>query len=113
MTRHRLHVWPWLRGPGSLLLRDWLAITIGRRIFTWRALSDAELEHELAHVRQWARHGILFPFAYLAEAVQARRAGRRWYVDNRFEEEARSAARRLDRLPGGGRGRQRREDRPA
>jgi hypothetical protein len=95
MTRHRLHVWPWLRRPGSLLLRDWLAITIGSRIFAWRPMNAAELDHELAHVRQWDRHGWYFPFAYLAAALRARRAGKRWYRDNRFEQEARDAARRV------------------
>jgi len=94
MTTHRLHVWPWLRRSGSLILPDWLAITIGSRIFAWRALTDAELEHELAHVRQWTRHGIVFPLVYLADSLRTRRAGRRWYHDNRFEEEARAATRR-------------------
>jgi len=100
MTRHRLHVWPWLRGPGSLLLRDWLAITIGRRVFAWRQMTDEELEHELAHVRQWDRHGWTFPLAYLAAALRARRAGKSWYRDNRFEREARDAAKRVARMAG-------------
>ena len=42
----------WLRRPGGLFLRDWLAITLGSRIYAWRALRDDELEHELEHVRQ-------------------------------------------------------------
>ena len=95
MTRHRVHVWPWLRRLGSFVLSDWLAITIGRRIFAWRPLSDAELAHELAHVRQWSRLGIRFPLAYLVTSVRARLAGRRWYHDNAFEMEAREAARRV------------------
>jgi hypothetical protein len=97
MTRHRLHVVPWLRRPGSLVLNDWLAITLGNRIFAWRPLTDAELEHELEHVRQWKRHGIAFPVAYLADSMRARRAGKRWYHDNRFETEARGAATRRER----------------
>jgi hypothetical protein len=97
MTPHRLHVVPWLRRLGGLVLPDWLAITVGRRIFAWRALDGAELEHELAHVRQWQRHGPLFPLAYLAASVSARRAGKRWYHDNRFEEEARKAAARISK----------------
>lgn len=99
MTPHRLHIWSWLRAPGSLLLRDWLAITIGPQIFAWRGLSPAELEHELTHVRQWKRHGILFPIVYFLESLRVRRAGKRWYLDNRFEQEARNAAKRLDRRP--------------
>lgn len=92
MTAHRVVVLPWLRLIGPLLIRDWLAITIGRTIFAWRALNDAELEHELEHVRQWGRMGLRFPIAYLTESVRARRAGKRWYHDNRFEADARTAA---------------------
>lgn len=94
MRAHRVHVWPWLRRWGRLLLSDWLAITIGRHIFSWRAMTESELAHELAHVRQWAAHGWRFPLAYLAASLGARRAGRRWYHDNRFEVEARESARR-------------------
>lgn len=100
MTRHRVHVWPWLRAPGSLLLRDWLAITIGHRIFAWRPMTDVELEHELEHVRQWARFRWAFPIAYLVASMTARRAGKSWYHDNRFEREARDAVKRIARTPG-------------
>jgi hypothetical protein len=95
MTRHRVHVWPWLRLPGSLLLTDWLAITIGERIFAWRQMTEAELAHEVAHVRQWRRHGWTFPLRYVAASLRARRAGKRWYADNRFEVEARDEATRV------------------
>jgi hypothetical protein len=97
MSTQRVHVWPWLRRVGSLVLSDWLAITIGSRIFAWRLLSEEELAHELAHVRQWARHGALFPLVYFADSLRARRAGRRWYHDNRFEREARAMASRARR----------------
>jgi len=97
VTRHRVVVLPWLRRPGSWLLRDWLAITIGPLIFSWRPLTDAERAHELEHVRQWRRHGATFPLRYWAESLRARRAGRRWYHDNRFEAEARTAAERIAR----------------
>jgi hypothetical protein len=97
VTRHRIVIVPWLRIPGRLLLRDWLAVTVGRTIFAWRALTAAELEHELEHVRQWRRHGYLFPVAYLAESLRAKRRGKRWYHDNRFEADARKAASRLER----------------
>ena len=92
MTRHRVLVWPWLRRIGSLVIPDWLAITLGHRIFAWREMTGPELDHELAHVRQWARHGLWFPLVYLLAALRARRAGRSWYRDNRFEVEARKAA---------------------
>jgi hypothetical protein len=86
-------VLPWLRRPGGLFLRDWLAITIGRTVFAWRALAADELEHELEHVRQWERMAVRYPIAYLAASLRAKRAGGRWYHDNRFEVEARAAAR--------------------
>jgi hypothetical protein len=77
-----------------MLLRDWLAITIGEAIFAWRPLREDELEHELEHVRQWHRHGFLFPMRYIGASLSAKRAGKLWYHDNRFEVEAREAARR-------------------
>ena len=92
MKPHRVHVWPWLRRPGRLLLPNWLAITLGRHVFAWRAMTERELAHELAHVRQWQAHGWRFPVAYLAASLGARRSGKHWYRDNRFEAEAREAA---------------------
>ena len=91
MIRHRLHVLPWLRGPGRLLLDDWLAITIGRDILAWRPLTDRELRHELAHVRQWRRHGAVLPLLYAAAAWRSWRGGTGPYRGNRFEVEARAA----------------------
>lgn len=89
---HRVHVWPWLRRPGRLLIADWLAITLGRHIFAWRTMRADELAHELEHVRQWNAFGWRFPIAYLAASLRARRSGKRWYADNRFEKEARAAS---------------------
>jgi hypothetical protein len=94
---HTVRVWPWLRRPGKILLRDWLAITLGGQILAWRALTDGELAHELEHVRQWRRHGPIFPIRYLMAGWAARRAGGHWYRDNPFEMEARAAARRAGR----------------
>jgi hypothetical protein len=104
VTPYRVHVWPWLRAAGSLFLRDWLAITICQRIFAWRAMTDTELEHELEHVRQWKRYGATFPARYLAASMRARRSGKRWYHDNRFEVDARDAAKRLGQASGTKRG---------
>lgn len=95
MTRHRVVVLPWLRRPGSILLRDWLAITLFDAIFAWRPLTDAELEHELEHVRQWRRHGFSFPVRYVTASLAARLKGGRMYHDNRFEVAARRAASRI------------------
>jgi len=90
-----VHVLPWLRSIGGrLLLADWLAITIGRDIVCWRALDEAELEHELAHVRQWDRYGVLYVARYARASWRATRAGGHWYRDNVFEVAARSAAAR-------------------
>jgi hypothetical protein len=90
--KHRVHVIPWLRRPGRLLLLpDWLAITIGRDIFAWRQLTPSELRHELAHVRQWRRHGAIFPLRYLAASLRSWLTGGGWYRGNRFEVEARQA----------------------
>lgn len=87
-----IHVWPWLRRPGRRVLPDWLAITLGRHVFAWRQMNERETAHELAHVRQWQAHAWRFPIAYLAESLRARRAGKHWYRDNRFEVEARQTA---------------------
>lgn len=93
ITTHRVHVVPRLRRIGrAMLIRDWLAITIGRDIWTWRALSDAELAHELEHVRQWQRYGPLFIPRYARASWRAARAGGHWYRDNAFEVAARAAA---------------------
>ena len=92
--RHRVHVWPWLRHPGRILLREWLAITVDGEILAWRALTATELAHELEHVRQWRRYGPPFAVRYLLAGWSARRAGRHWYRDNAFEIAARDAARR-------------------
>lgn len=92
--RHRVVVWPWTRRLGGLALRNWLAITLGGTILAWRSLEDEELAHELEHVRQWRRYGFTFPLRYVGASIAARRAGRRWYTDNRFEVEARAAAAR-------------------
>jgi hypothetical protein len=86
-------VMPWLRRPAQrMIMPDWLAITIGRWILAWRELDPAELAHELAHVGQWQRHGLLFIPLYLRASWTAARAGGNRYADNIFEIEARAAA---------------------
>ena len=89
--RHQVHVWPWLRPAGRLLLRNWLAITLGRHVLAWRTLTERELRHELAHVAQWRRHGLLLIPLYALAAWRARRSTEGWYRGNRFEVEARAA----------------------
>jgi hypothetical protein len=89
---YRLHVHPALRTLGRALMPNWLAISVGRHVWAWRPLTAPELAHELAHVAQWARHGLAFPFLYAFASLRARRAGKHWYEDNRFEVEARREA---------------------
>jgi hypothetical protein len=89
--RHRVHVVPGLRRPGGILFHDWLAITLGRHVWAWRDLGPPELAHELEHVRQWRRHGFLFPAVYALASLRAVRARRHWYRDNAFELAARRA----------------------
>ncbi len=90
---YRLIVQTWLRPIGQrFILKNWLAITIARWIFAWRPLDDAELAHELCHVRQWHAHGFLgYIAAYTRESSRAKKATQDRYRDNRFEVEARAA----------------------
>ena len=69
---------PWWLRP--FLLRGVAGITLGRRIYLAPGLTDAQLErfirHELAHVRQIARHGLFgFYWKYLVEYLGNRRRG--------------------------------------
>lgn len=90
--RHRTLVLPWIRGPAQkLILPNWLAITIGSLIISWRALDEIELAHELTHVEQWRRHGPLFAIRYMLASRRAAAAGGDRYRDNPFEVEARTA----------------------
>ena len=69
---------PWWLRP--LLLKDVVAITIGKRVFLSPLLPETEYErilrHERVHVEQMARLGITrFFIRYLREYVANRRAG--------------------------------------
>jgi hypothetical protein len=74
------------------VLPNWTAITIGRRIFSWRALDEVELAHELTHVKQWQQFGVTFIVRYLMASRAAKAAGGDRYWDNVFEKEATAAA---------------------
>lgn len=90
--RPRLLVLPFLRRPAQrLIMPDWVAITIGSTIFAWRTLTAEEMAHEMAHVRQWREHGLMFIPRYLAASAAAARGGGDRYRDNAFEVEARGA----------------------
>jgi hypothetical protein len=73
--------YPWWLRP--FLDRNVVAITLGRRVYLSprlieRAEEDLEklLRHELAHVEQVIRHGLLiFLFLYVREYIALRRSG--------------------------------------
>jgi len=73
-TRAKIRLgYPWWLRP--FLAGDVIAITLGRRIFLRGAMTGAKLEkllrHELVHVRQVNRHGLLgFLARYAAEFVR-------------------------------------------
>lgn len=69
-----------MRGPAA-------AVTLGRMILVHpRARLTARLiRHELAHVAQWEREPVAFPFRYIAAHI------RHGYADNPYEREARAA----------------------
>jgi hypothetical protein len=81
------------------IMPDWLAITIGPLIFSWRALDKFELAHEVQHVKQWRKEGLMYVPRYWAASDAAVKAGKDRYWDNRFEVEARAAAEKVREEP--------------
>jgi hypothetical protein len=70
------------------------AMAIGHVVLSeQKGLTRQILTHELEHVRQAARWGILFPFAYIASSLWAKLRGRDAYWHNVFEVAARDAER--------------------
>ena len=70
--------YPWWLRP--FLMRGVVAITLGRRVYlaagTAESGVEALLRHELVHVRQMARLGLVrFYWRYLAEYISLRRRG--------------------------------------
>ena len=73
------------------------AITLGHVILGLDAATlDAVRRHEQVHVRQYERWGLLFGPAYLASSLVQWLRGRRPYLDNHFERQARAQAARPD-----------------
>ena len=68
------------------------AITLGHVVLAIDRLDEQTLRHELAHVRQYERLGLLMWPAYVLASLWAWRSGRRPYHDNRFERAARAHA---------------------
>ncbi len=79
-------------GPSTARLRQRLpfsAITFGHVILGVSLQDLAQLrEHELVHVRQYERLGLLFFIAYPASSLLAAATGGCPYRNNRFEVEA-------------------------
>jgi hypothetical protein len=99
LPRYRSIIIPWLRQPAQrFILPNWLAITIGPLIFSWRPLDEVELAHEVQHVRQWRKNGLLYIPRYFAASKAAVKAGGDLYWDNSFEIEARAAAQQEGRV---------------
>jgi hypothetical protein len=80
----------WRHGPW-LARAPFVAITFGHMVL---GRSHAELSrlraHEHAHVRQYERWGVLFLLLYPASSVWQLLRGRRPYLDNVFEVDARA-----------------------
>jgi hypothetical protein len=68
------------------------AITFGHVVLSIDELDPATLEHEMEHVRQYERWGLLYFPAYLLGSIGALFRGGHYYRDNPFEKKARLAA---------------------
>jgi cobalamin biosynthesis protein CobD/CbiB len=73
------------------------AMAVGEVVFA-RNRPDvrAHLAHELRHVRQARKWGLLFPLLYLASSLGCVLTGRNAYRDNAFERAARRAESRAE-----------------
>lgn len=61
-------------------------LALGQVIFAAHAAPSHEcLRHELTHVRQFERWGVLFPLLYAAESIRAAWTGQGAYAGNCFE----------------------------
>jgi hypothetical protein len=87
----RSRLLPWLGGKLAGMTRPPAAVTLGRVILVHPDVVPSErlLRHELAHVEQWSRHPLIFPFSYIRAHI------RHGYRDNPYEIEARVAERRV------------------
>jgi hypothetical protein len=103
MPPYQCVVLSWLKPLGErFIMANWLAITIGPLIFSWRVLDKVELAHEVQHVKQWRKEGLMYVPRYLAASDAAEKAGKDRYRDNRFEVEARAAEEKVREQIAGG-----------
>jgi hypothetical protein len=88
---------PWWLRP--FLAHGVIAITLGRRVYIAEEHVERHLRHELVHVQQIARLGVIrFYWRYLREYVALRRSGlspSQAYHRISFEQEAFSAEKTL------------------
>lgn len=68
------------------------AITFGHVVLSVDELDTPTLDHELVHVRQYERWGVLLWPAYLGASAWAKVRGGNAYWDNHFERRARGDA---------------------
>jgi hypothetical protein len=65
------------------------AIAFGHVVLSVDELDPETFDHEIEHVRQYERWGVLLWPAYVAASLWARLRGGNAYWDNHFEREAR------------------------
>ncbi len=92
-ARRRAGVWEFYGGAVTWLLNRLpihpAAMTLGHAILGCSAeCLDRSRAHELVHVRQYERWGVLFVPLYLFHSVRLWIGGRNPYLDNPFEREA-------------------------
>jgi hypothetical protein len=68
------------------------AITFGHVVLAVDELDDDTMDHELVHVGQFERWGVLLGPAYLMASIAAAMRGGSAYRDNHFERQARARA---------------------
>ncbi len=76
------------RWPGRFGWR-YRAITFGHVVLAVDDLDPETMDHEMVHVRQYERWGLLFVPAYLIASLSALLRGDHHYRENRFEVAAR------------------------
>lgn len=69
------------------------AITFGHAVLCVDEIDGPTMDHELAHVRQYERWGLLMLLVYPLSSLRALIEGKHPYRDNAFEVEARAGRR--------------------
>jgi hypothetical protein len=86
---------PLFEGPNAEKIWPFRAITFGHLVISHNVAMLAMLRaHEHAHVRQYEKWGVFFFLAYPLSSLWQLLRGRRPYLDNWFEVQARAVAAR-------------------